>query len=32
MVGNAQLDLNVQPEWQFQARAIVNWGAVFKRK
>jgi hypothetical protein len=29
---SAQLDLNVQPEWQFQARAIVNWGAVFKGK
>ncbi|MGD0737921.1 MAG: hypothetical protein ABR976_22540 [Terracidiphilus sp.] len=28
----AQLDLNVKPEWQFQARVIVNWGAVFSRK
>ena len=28
----AQLDLNVNPEWQFQARVIVNWGAVFSRK
>jgi hypothetical protein len=29
---SAQLDLNVSPEWQFQARAIVNWGAMFTRK
>jgi hypothetical protein len=29
---SAQLNLNVQPEWQFQARAIVNCGAVFKKK
>jgi hypothetical protein len=29
---SAQLDLNVKPEWQFQARVIVNWGAVLKRK
>ena len=29
---SAQLDLNVSPEWQFQARVIVNWGAVLKRK
>jgi hypothetical protein len=28
----AQLDLNVKPEWQFQARVIVNWGSVFSRK
>ncbi|MGD0893345.1 MAG: hypothetical protein ABR923_17620 [Terracidiphilus sp.] len=28
----AQLDLNEKPEWQFQARMIVNWGAVFSRK
>jgi hypothetical protein len=28
----AQLDLNVQPEWQYQARVIVNWGAVFGKK
>jgi hypothetical protein len=29
---SAQLDLNTQPELQFQARVIVNWGAVFGRK
>ena len=28
----AQLDLNVKPEWEFQARIIVNWGALFARK
>jgi hypothetical protein len=28
----AQLDLNTNPEYQFQARVIVNWGAVFARK
>jgi hypothetical protein len=28
----AQLDLNVKPEWQFQARVIVNWGKVLSRK
>lgn len=27
-----QLDLNTEPEWQFQARAIVNWGKVLARK
>jgi hypothetical protein len=29
---SAQPDLNVSPEWQYQARVIVNWGDVFKRK
>jgi hypothetical protein len=29
---SAQLDLNVSPEWQFQARVIMNWGAIFARK
>jgi hypothetical protein len=29
---SAQLDLNGSPQWQFQARAIVNWGRVFARK
>jgi hypothetical protein len=29
---SAELDLNVKPEWQYQARVIVNWGAVFKQK
>jgi len=28
----AQLNLNVKPEYQFQARVIVNWGALFSRK
>jgi hypothetical protein len=28
----AQLDLNVQPEWQFQTRIIVNWSKTFSRK
>jgi hypothetical protein len=28
----AQLDLNVEPEWQFQARVIVNWGKILSRK
>jgi hypothetical protein len=28
----AQLDLNVNPEWQFQTRVIVNWGAGFGKK
>jgi hypothetical protein len=28
----AQLNLNTKPEWQFQARVIVNWGQVFSRK
>jgi hypothetical protein len=28
----AQLDLNQKPALQFQARVIVNWGAVFARK
>lgn len=28
----AQLDLNGKPQWQFQARAIVNWAGVFARK
>jgi hypothetical protein len=28
----AQLDLNVKPAFQFQARVIVNWGAVFGKK
>jgi hypothetical protein len=27
-----QLDLNTKPEWQFQARVIVNWGKVLARK
>lgn len=27
-----QLDLNTQPEWQFQARVIVNWGKVPAKK
>jgi hypothetical protein len=28
----AQLDLNTKPEWQFQARVIVNWGKILSRK
>jgi hypothetical protein len=28
----AQLNLNVQPAYQFQARIIVNWGAILARK
>jgi len=28
----AQLDLNVKPEWQFQARVIANWGKILSRK
>jgi hypothetical protein len=28
----AQLNLNVQPEWQFQTRVIVNWGKILSRK
>jgi hypothetical protein len=28
----AQLDLNTGPEWQFQARVIVNWGKILGRK
>ena len=28
----AQLDLNVSPQWQFQTRAIVNWGKIFSRR
>jgi hypothetical protein len=28
----AQLNLNVSPEWQFQSRAIVNWGKILLRK
>jgi hypothetical protein len=28
----AQLDLNVDPEWEFQTRVIVNWGELFARK
>jgi len=27
-----QLNLNVDPQWQFQARVIVNWGKVFHRE
>lgn len=27
-----KLNLNVQPTWQFQARVVVNWGKIFKRK
>ena len=29
---SAQLDLNVNPEWQFQGRVIVNWGRILSRK
>jgi len=28
----AQLDLNTNPEWQFQSRVIVNWGKILSRK
>jgi len=28
----AQLDLNTGPEWQFQARVIVNWGKILGPK
>ena len=28
----AQLDLSTSPEWQFQTRAIVNWGKILSRK
>jgi hypothetical protein len=28
----AQLDLNLNPEWEFQSRVIVNWGALPARK
>jgi hypothetical protein len=28
----AQLDLNVKPAWQFEARVIVNWGKILARK
>ncbi len=28
----AQLDLNTQPQWQFQTRVIVNWGKILARK
>jgi hypothetical protein len=28
----AQLDLNVNPEWEFQTRVIVNWGSILARK
>jgi hypothetical protein len=28
----AQLDLNTKPEYQFQARVIVNWGKVLAHK
>jgi len=31
-IESAQLDLNVSPEWQFQTRIIVNWGAVLAKK
>jgi hypothetical protein len=31
-VETAQLDLNTQPQWQFQTRVIVNWGKVLARK
>jgi hypothetical protein len=27
-----QLDLNTGPEWQFQARVIVNWGKLLGRR
>jgi hypothetical protein len=27
-----QLDLNTKPEYQFQARVIVNWGKILSRK
>jgi hypothetical protein len=30
-IETAQLNLNVKPEWQFQTRAIVNWGKIFLR-
>ena len=29
---SAQLNLNVNPVWQFQTRVIVNWGKVFARR
>jgi hypothetical protein len=28
----AQLDLNTNPQWQFQSRVIVNWGKILSRK
>ncbi|MGO9338794.1 MAG: hypothetical protein ACLPY1_14940 [Terracidiphilus sp.] len=31
-VETAQLDLNTQPQWQFQTRVIVNWGKILARK
>jgi len=27
-----ELNLNVKPVWQFQARVIVNWGKILRRK
>jgi hypothetical protein len=31
-VETAQLDLNTQPQWQFQTRVIMNWGKVLARR
>jgi hypothetical protein len=31
-VETAQLDLNTQPQWQFQTRVIMNWGRILARK
>jgi hypothetical protein len=31
-ISTQQLDLNSSPEWQFQARVIVNWGKVLAKK
>jgi hypothetical protein len=31
-IETAQLDLNTQPQWQFQTRVIMNWGKILARK